>query len=331
MSKFANAFSNLGGTQSESSFEAIDWKTVNAERADIFDTKYKAKSRVGIISGIIDLGIQPVDDGHKKSDVALEDEAKFIEENPTNYFDDVVVDFKTKKTERHVFWPQKPQRAVALTVDFPQFQYDWGGEIGKKPFRFLLNGEFILKGKKRSDIIVGRTYDLKETTKDFAPRWSLAKNSLLYKAAVATNVIKVDEPFTKQQIGELIGKAALFEVRFWLEDGYANEKISFKGEVPEGMTVPEIDESLLYYINLDGENDASAVKQLRKSIKNTIKNSVSYQGSKLQEQFGDVIEGNYPPKAESSPAPAKEAPEVSAKPAKLTPVGLDTFDDADPF
>lgn len=331
MSKFANAFSNLGGTQSESSFEAIDWKTVNAERADIFDTKDKAKSRVGIISGIIDLGIQPVDDGHKKSDVALEDEAKFIEENPTNYFDDVVVDFKTKKTERHVFWPQKPQRAVALTVDFPQFQYDWGGEIGKKPFRFLLNGEFILKGKKRSDIIVGRTYDLKETTKDFAPRWSLAKNSLLYKAAVATNVIKVDEPFTKQQIGELIGKAALFEVRFWLEDGYANEKISFKGEVPEGMTVPEIDESLLYYINLDGENDASAVKQLRKSIKNTIKNSVSYQGSKLQEQFGDVIEGNYPPKAESSPAPAKEAPEVSAKPAKLTPVGFDSFDDADPF
>lgn len=329
MSKFANAFSNLGGTQSESSFEAIDWKTVNAERADIFDTKDKAKSRVGIISGIIDLGIQPVDDGHKKSDVALEDEAKFIEDNPTNYFDDVVVDFKTKKTERHVFWPQKPQRAVALTVDFPQFQYDWGGEIGKKAFRFLLNGEFILKGKKRSDIIVGRTYDLKETTKDFAPRWSLAKNSLLYKAAVATNVIKPDEPFTKQQIGELIGKAALFEVRFWLEDGYANEKISFKGEVPEGMTVPEIDESLLYYINLDGDNDASAVKQLRKSIKNTIKNSVSYQGSKLQEQFGDVIEGNYPPKAESSPAPAQEATKGST--SSSSGVDFNPEEDGAPF
>ena len=45
----------------------------------------------------------------------------------------------------------------------------------------------------------------RETTKDFNPRWSLAKNSLLYKMAVATNVIKPDEPFNwKSQIGELI-------------------------------------------------------------------------------------------------------------------------------
>ena len=325
MNKFKGAFSNLGGNKQSDDFVAIDWKKVNQERVDIFDTKEKAKSRVGIISGIIDLGVQPVEDGHKKSDIALEDEADYIAENRGNYFDDVMVDFKTKKMERHVFWPQKAQRAVAITVDFPQYQYDWGGEIGKKPFRFLLNGEFINKGMKRSDIILGRTYDLKETTKDFSPRWSLAKNSLLYKMAVATNVIKVDEPFTKQQIGELIGKAALFEVRFWLEDGFANEKISFKGEVPEGMAVPEIDESVLYYINLDGENDESAVKQLRKSIKNTIKNSVSYQGSKLQEQFGDLIEGKQYTKPEDKVEEATadvDSDSVSDSPP---------FDDSDPF
>jgi hypothetical protein len=301
MSKFAGAFSNLGGNNQSDDYVQVDWDKVNKERADIFDTKEKAKSRVGIISGIIDLGVQPVEDGHKKSDIALEDEAAYIEEHPGNYFDDIVVDFKTKKVERHVFWPQKPQRAVAITVDFPQFQYDWGGDIGKKPFRFLLNGEYIHKGKKRSDIVVARTYDLKETTKDFHPRWSLAKNSLLYKAAVATNVIKPDEPFNKTQIGELIGKAALFEVRFYVNaEGYVEEKISFKGEVPEGMVVPEIDESILYYINLDGENEEAAVKQLRKSVKNTIKNSVSYPDSKLKEQFGDVIEGNYAAKQDNN-------------------------------
>lgn len=292
MSKFSNAFSNLGGNSEQRSedFVPIDWKKVNQERADIFDTKDKAKSRVGIISGVIDLGIQPVDDGHKKSDIAPEDEAEYLEKNPTNYFDEVIVDYKTQKKERHVFWPQKPQRAVAISVDFPQFKYDWGGEIGEQPFRFLLNGEFIHKGMKRSDIVVARTYDLKETTKDFSPRWSLAKNSLLHKAAVATNVIKPDEPFTKQDIGKLIGKAALFESRFWLEGEYANEKISFKGEVPEGMPIPEFNEDSLYYINLDGENEESAVKQLRKSVKNTIKNSVSYEGSKLQEQYGKYFE-----------------------------------------
>lgn len=326
MSKFASAFNGLGGNNSESSGEKIDWAVVNKERAEIFKTEDKAKSRVGIISGLIDLGLQPMDDGHKKSDIALEDEAQYILDNPTNYFDDFE-DNRSKKTERHVFWPQKAQRAVAITVDFPQFEYDWGGEIGKKPFRFLLNGEFINKGMKRSDIMLGRTYDLKETTKDFAPRWSLAKNSLLHKMAVATNVIKPEEPFTKGQIGELIGKAALFEVRFWLEDGYANEKISFKGEVPEEMTAPEYNEDILYYINLDSDNDEAAVKQLRKSVKNTIKRSESYQGSKLQEKFGSVIEATYTPKAEEKASVA----DLPDSPPKPTPPAFDSFDDDIPF
>jgi hypothetical protein len=330
MSKFKGAFSNLGGNKQSDDFVAIDWKKVNQERVDVFDTKEKAKSRVGIISGIVDLGIQPVEDGHKKSDIALEDEADYIAENRGNYFDDVMVDSKTKKMERHVFWPQKAQRAVAITVDFPQYQYDWGGEIGKKPFRFLLNGEFINKGMKRSDITLNRTYDLKETTKDFAPRWSLAKNSLLYKMAVATNVIAVDEPFTKNQIGELIGKAALFEVRFWLEDGFANEKISFKGEVPEGIAIPEIDESVLYYINLDGENDESAVKQLRKAIKNVIKSSPTYQGSKLQEQYGEIIEGKQYTK-EKSEDKVEEGHADEPNDVDSDPVSDDLPLDDDPF
>ena len=59
------------------------------------------------------------------------------------------------------------------------------------------------------------------------------------------------------------------------------------------MVVPTFDESILYYITLDGENEAEHVKQLRRSVRNTIKRSVSYADSKLKEQFGDVIEGNY--------------------------------------
>lgn len=303
MSKFANAFSGLSGGNSElpADYVKIDWDKVNQEQVDLFGTQDKPRSRVGIISGIIDLGIQEVAPGHKKSEISLEEEEDYLKDNPTNWFEDFT-NSKTKQTERHVFWPQKPQRAVAITVDFPQFEYDWGGEIGKKPLRFLLNGEFIPKGGKGSDVTVGRTYDLKETTKDFAPRWSLVTNSLLYKLAVATEVIKVGEPFTKADIGKLIGKAALFEARLWMEGGYKQEKISYKGEVPEGISVPEYDESILYYISLDSENDPEHVKQLRRSVKNTIKRSVSYAGSKLQEQYGDVIEQVNTAKAQSEVA-----------------------------
>lgn len=328
MSKFAGAFSNIAGERQESSdFVKIDWEKVNKEQVELFGTQDKARSRVGIISGIIDLGIQDVEAGHKKSEIALEDEEAYIVDNPTNWFADFV-NPKTKVVERHVFWPQKPQRAVAITVDYPQFEYDWGSDIGKKPLRFLLNGEYIPKGGKAADVVVGRTYDLKETTKDFSPRWSLATNSLLYKLAVATEVIKSGEPLSKGDIGNLIGKAALFEARIWIEDGYKQEKISFKGEVPEGMPVPEYDESILYYINLNSDNDEEHVRQLRRSVRNTIKRSVSYEGSKLQAQYDHIIQGGKPKSQEDDAV----ASSVSSEDAVQEVVADTTvFDDDIPF
>lgn len=288
--KFANAFSGLnkGSGNTDPNTPKIDWEKRNQELVDLFDTKEKAKSRVGVISGLVDLGLQPMEDGHKKSDIPLEEEAQYIIDNTSNYFDDFT-DSRTNKTERHVFWKQKPQRAVGISVDFPQYQYDYGDDIGKKPIRFLLNGEFVERGKKAWDVVVGRTFDLKETTKDFDPKWSLAKNSLLYKVALATDVIKPNEPFTKGRIGELIGKHALFETRLWLEGGYLQERILFKGEVPEGMVKPEVDEDTLYFINLDEVNEEQHVKQLRRAVKNTIKRSESYEGSKLQEQYDSIL------------------------------------------
>ena len=327
MSKFANAFSNIKSETSQSD-SGIDWEVVNKQRNEIFGTQDKAKPRVGIISGIIDLGVQQIEPGHSKSDVPLEEEAAYIEANPTNWFDDVE-NPQNKTIERHKFWPQKPQRAVAFTVDFPQYKFDWGGDIGVKPFRFLLNGEFIPKGKSRKDIILGRIYDLKETTKDFAPKWSLSKKSVPYKLALATDTIKQDEPFTKDRLGELIGKAALFEVRFWLNDrGYAEEKIIFKSEVPEGMEIPKIDEDLLFYVNMSTENDEAVVKTLRKAVYNTILMSESYPGSKLQEQFGHIVEGRE--KGDSSIRAGSPADAVLAKTSPTTKATSQTISSATP-
>ena len=318
MSKFENAFDSFGGTSGEvdPNLPKIDWKVVNKGQVDLFGTQEKARSRVGVVSGIIDLGLQELDDAKVVWAGTAEQEAAEIEKNPNTYFEDGVND-KTGTKERYKRWKQKAQRAIAITVDFPQFEYDWGGEIGKKPLRFLLNGEFIPKGKKIQDVVVGRTYDLKETTKDFAPRWSLATNSLPYKLAIATEVIKVGEPFTKKQLGQLIGKHALFEARLWLDDnGYMQDKISFKGEVPEGMEKPAVDESTLYFVNLDTNNDESAVKQLRRSVKNTIKRSVSYIGSKLQAQYESILFPVFNKGDEEVPTPLAEKKEQEAKPKK---------------
>lgn len=326
MSKFSAAFDDATNTQFTDSEDRpkIDYAKQNAEREAIFGTKDKAKARVGIISGIIDLGVQPMEPGHKKSEVV--DEEAYLLEHPTSWFADVK-NQQTKAVERHVFWLNKPQRAVAVTVDFPQYTYDWGGDIGVKPFRFLLNGEFIPKGGKRKDLVVGKVYDLKETTKDFeeAKLWSLSTKSVLYKIAVATEVIKSGEPLQASQIGSLIGKAALFEVRAWINNKYWDEKITFKSEVPEGVTVPEIDEDLLFYINLNKDNDPKAVITLRQAVVNTIKRSESWETSKLKEQFGDKRPFTWQTTTQQSSVSSTPEPEVQEEKEP------EYFDDDIPF
>lgn len=291
MGKFDNAFSgvqtstNTGG----SSFNAEEAKArrmqQNKERVEIFNADGVKKGRVGIISGIYDLGVQE-SVARSKSSLSPEEEAEYIEKNPTNWFENVE-DYKTKKVERYKCW-KTLEKSVALTVDFPQFKYDWGGEIGSKSFRFLLNGVEFTKDQT-VDKGVGRLYSLKETTKDFPDKvWSLGKTSVLYKLAVATGVIKQGEPFKPHQIGQLIGKAAYFEVS--LSGDYANEFISFKGTVPEGINIPQVEEDELFFVRFDIENDPNHVKQIRWNVLNQMKRSPEWDGSRLKAQY-EAIRG----------------------------------------
>lgn len=309
MSKFDNAFSDLAHTgssdESSSGFSKEARLEQNTKIVELFGTQDKAKARVGIVSGIIDLGIQEMPDGEQVFSGNKEQEAEAIEKDPTNYFKDGF-DPKTKAPARLKCWKVKPQRCVAITVDFPQFQFDYGGEIGVKPIRFLLNGSFTPKGKKPWEAILGRLYSLKETTADFAPNWSLPANSILHKLAVGTGVIPAKEPFTKAMLGKLIGKPALFEVQLYLKEGHLNERILFKSEVPEGMVSPEWNEDDGYYVRIDGANEASTIKQLRKNVKNTILRSSSYPDSQLQIQHGSLLEDSFKPKAEAPTEVTKE-------------------------
>lgn len=344
MGKFDNAFAGVGGKGGGSGVEPgaetrpkIDYAAQNKALVELFGTADKARSRVGIISGIINLGVQKIEDAKLLWTGTPEQEAEEIAKNPKTYFENGV-NPQNGAPARFKRWPKKSQQSVAITVDYPQYKFDWGGEVGEKPIRFLLNGEFTPKGKKPWDAIVGRTYDLKETTQAFDPKWSLDTKGVLYKLAVATEVIKAGEPFSKNDIGKLIGKPALFEVRLWLENGFLQEKITFKGEVPEGVPVPEWDDSLEYFVRLDIENDESAVKQLRKAVKNTIKMSSEYVGSKLHEQFDSVMFPSYGTKAETKEAGVVEGKVAqAAKPVPVKPniPQMDdedlAFDDSDPF
>lgn len=327
MSKFANAFSHLNKNSGVGSgMTAEERKKQNEALAEAFKTP-KLVSRTGIVSGIIDLGIQKLEDGHILSKIPLEDEEAYMEENPGKYFKDVV-NPNTKQTERHEFWPGEKQPCVAVTVDFPKHTFDWGGDIGVKPIRMLLNGEYTLPGTKAWEAVVSSKYSLKETTKDFGQgKWSLSKTNPLRKMAVSAGLIGDNEPFVRHRIGELIGKAFQFEVSITTRDGYLKEKISFKGAVPEDSNPPELDEDLMYYVVLDGENELSAIKQLRRAVKNTIAQSDSYEGSRLQKEFHAVMFPEYKkPEANNTGAEDDDTDDLDQSDSSL-----DVLDDDCPY
>lgn len=339
---------NFGNQQQSSesgNHVQVDWDALNKHVIEAVGADKKKKSVVGVISGVIDLGEQEQEDAKMLWNGSEEDERKAIAEKPLTYFengkDDKGNDVRYKR------WPQKAVRSVAITVDFPQYMVNKGQFFGDEnatelPFRMLLNGEFVLKGQKYSERGLGKIYPLKMFKRDDG-KWSIKNNNTLYKMAVATDVIEDGEPFVPNQLGDLIGKHAMFEIRVHLKDGkYFDEYIKFVGMVPEGMNKPEIDPSVLYMVQFDGDNKEEWLKQLRVAIRNQMKRSPQYEGSKVKEQLDKIFTYGANSSSEASgddngsadDVPPKQANKSSKKaPADVKnapPVATD-FDDDIPF
>ena len=263
----------------------IEWDKMNQHIIDVVGTQNKAKSVVGIISGIYDLGIQAQEDAKMEWNGTPEQEAAAIEDKPATYFKDEM-DYQTKTMKRYKKWPQKSVQSVALSVDFPQYMVDkaqfFTGESNPAPLRLLLNGEFTPKGGKEKGL--GRVYGL-SWTKLASDEWSLKQNSMPYKLGVITDVINDSFPFTPEDIPKLLGKAAQFEIKVSVHDGFLREKIKLQGVIPEGLPVPELDPKYLHTFEFDVENSPETIKQMRVSVLNTVKKATNYQGNTVQQQI----------------------------------------------
>lgn len=279
----------------------------------------KKRSLPGVISGIIDLGIQErpnIDAAWSEADAAKEG----------------AEEFKDAKGARMLSIPQKPARQVALTVDFPTIVVDKGqffGESKPLPLRLLLNGEFGVRVDGVWVPIVQRGYTLGDRPHDDARKlWGLDKKNILYRIADAASLLDENGMFEWKRVGELLGAVAQFEIRVYMKPGkeksYFTEEIRLAGAVPEGVPIPTFDESILYGINLDEENDPAALKQLRKSVKNTIKRAKNYEGSVIQKELEALEERSQNARAseasgssrgENKPSVAPATPKPAAKPA----------------
>lgn len=279
-------------------------------------TQTKAKSMIGIISGIIDLGLQAQEDAKMLvTGLSEEAQAEELAKNPNQYFEWLKDDKGVNQLYKR--WAVKPCQQVALTIDFPSIKLNqsqfFGEDDGQEyPLRMILNGEFYLKDVGK---VVGKPYNIKET-KQADGSWAFKNNTQLHKLAAATDVLNENGFFKPKDIGKLLGKAALFEVQVFLKKGsdgkdYLNEKIKLSGQVPEVMIpmIPELPSECIYGVNFKGKQDPAVLKQLRQSVINTMKLAQNFEGSDIQKALGEAGNSQAHQKEAKQEQPKKAEPE----------------------
>ncbi len=302
------------GANTDPDRKVVDWDARAKYLVDAVGTQKKAKAMIGIVSGVIDLGLQVQEDAKMLvTGMSDADQAAELAKNPDQYFevlpDDKGVDQLYKR------WKVKPCQQVAFTVDFPSIMINqsqfFGEDTGEShPLRMLMNGEFYMKDVGK---VVGKPYNIKEVKQDDGS-WGFKNNTQIYKLANATDVLTEQGHFKPNMIGELLGKAALFEVQvFTKESGgkhYLNEKIKLSGQVPDMMVpmIPELAPEYIYGVNFKGQQNPEVIKNLRQSVINTMKLAQNFEGSdiaKALEVRGNSSQPSVPAKEDKSVPEAK--------------------------
>lgn len=299
----------------------VDWDARAKYIVEKVGTQKKAKAMIGIISGLIDLGLQAQEDAKMEWKEEIPETLREGE-----YFE--TLDNNKGVPTLYKRWPVKPCQQVALTVDFPGVMLNQGQFFGdedakERPLRMLLNGEFYIQGVGK---VVGKPYNVKEV-KNSDGSWGFKNNTQIYKLASATDQLDEKGNFKPHMLGKLLGKAALFEIQIFLNkasDGkeYLNEKIKLSGQVPDVMVpmIPELPEEYIYGVNFKGEQNPEVLKQLRQSVINTQKLAKNFEGSDLAKALED--------RSQKQDVPANKE-EKESKPDSVP--DYDAFDDDIPF
>jgi hypothetical protein len=318
--------SNATVTQDEN-YVKVDWNAINKQ--------VKGGSRPARVSLIVDLGIQEREDfeeeykeGDPKHESAIGAGATLVEVNG--------------KTMIHT--PRKPQQEVAVFVDLTSDIVDYGGEIGKQPYRLLLNKSFM---GDISGISFAGTYSydnkgnvLKDKGFTFHTNSPLTK---LAKATKQTQIIAGSGP-DNMDVSQLLDQPLMVTVDK-TETADGKVYLNYKGcsEVPLVPSDPSDPDSPEVTMNVKPlSSPALAItfdrikpedkKWLRGDIIKKIKLAKNFEGSAIQEVLGTKAEPG-----DSLVEPQKVQPEATtAKPAtkqaKVPPAPVEDDDSFDvPF
>ena len=323
-------FDNYSETRNEGSDRPkieVDWRALDEYTVETAGLE-TPEVLVGVVTGIVDLGIQAQEDAEFPFEGNEQDEADAIADKPDTYFI-TKKDERTGKMIRFKCYPQKAIQSVAIAVDFPEIQLDKGQFFGDDsgqtaPLRLWLGGQFYNSAVQ--GMVVGRPTPLK-LTKNTKGHWSLHPLNIFYKMALAAGLIKTDDVFLPANIDQLIGKAFLFEAQVFFKEvkdkKYFTEKVNFKSKVSRGQAIPDTTDLETFVVQFNKPNDPESLKHLRKHVVNTIKSAHNYEGSPIQAQLEQVKPYLADDKASKPVEPEKtsSAPaETKKRAGKTTPV-----------
>lgn len=319
--------SNNSQTASNPNIPKIDWNSLNKG--------VKSGSRQARVSLIVDLGDQerePSTQDYNSNNVKHSEaltKGSWVE---------------TVNGKEVLFTPRKPVQQVAVLADLMNDVVDYGGNLGKQPYRVLLNPSF--KGEVRGVDLTGMySYDDQGNRLQDKP-FTFHAQSLLTKLAKATNQLGIiDGGEDNMDVSLLCGQA--FMAQITVTTSGENTYVNYKGcaEVPmipdeDGNEVPVKVKPLLTEARVITFDSVTAddAKYLRGDLVKKIKQALNYQGSKMQAVIENKASTSAPassnaPASANVPAEPKPAPKApQAAPVVNTPAdaGIDFADDV-PF
>jgi hypothetical protein len=304
------------GTQSESpsTGPSVDWTAVNKQ--------VRGGNRPARISLIVDLGTQKRDNFVEEYSPTLAKHIKALEGDG----------FLTEEDgKQFINIPQTDQPQIAVFADLVHDVVDFGGDLGKQPYRLSLNGSDF--GNMRGIGFSG-CYSFDKNGQILKDKgFTFHSMSPLTKLAKATKQEQIISGSGKDNmdVEQLLGKACMVQVQ---KSEPSEDKcyLNYKGcsevpmvasdpsdpdseEVP--MTIKPLQSEALI-ITFDNVTEDSK-KWLRGDLIKKIKEAVNYQGSNMQK----VLEGGSGVVNTSQASPegvqeevVKQPPKAKAKPAK---------------
>lgn len=287
----------------------IDWEIINAQITD----QLEEGLIVGVVSGIVDLGVQERD---------------------------------AIKQEDGTYKERKPAQEVALFIDIPEVQIDWDAAaknkdaedfkaIGIQPYRLMVNPEF--KGDVRGITFApAPPMDKDGNILEVDGAWTFAATSVLTKIAKAADVKEVIDGNSESNmdISLLLGKPLMVNIEIKEgKNGAIFPKIaSYAKAKPKDLKGVDLDCVNTFMVDFE-DPKAEDLNQLRISVKNKIARSTQFEGSVIQKVLKETgyeprQKNNTTEKPNTSDTPpdtkATKGSESKAKPE-------DDYDDDVPF